>query len=137
MFRVLLSTAAITTLTAGLLATAPAAIASGGGADASASAAARNSGSCSGRSMWNLKAKPDNGRIQVEFEVDSNVVGQTWNVKITDNTVVVLQRQATTTAPSGSFTVSRVVRNRAGVDHFVARAANPKTGETCVGRVAL
>src|SRR5262245_8359718 len=32
-------------------------------------------GSCSGRSDWKLKLSPQDGRIEVEFEVDQNVVG--------------------------------------------------------------
>ena len=130
MNRILLSTALTASLAAGVLAAAPAASASDGDG-------VRNAGSCSGRSTWELKAKHDDGRIEVEFEVDSNVVGQTWNVRLTDNGVVVLRRQATTRAPSGSFEVETRIGNRAGVDYLKARATNPATGETCVGRVHL
>ena len=51
-------------------------------------------GNCTGASDWKLKAKPDNGKIEVEFEVDSNVNGQTWNVTLKDNGSVVLRRHA-------------------------------------------
>jgi hypothetical protein len=34
-------------------------------------------GNCSARSTWKLKASPENGRIEVEFEVGQNVVGRT------------------------------------------------------------
>ena len=44
-------------------------------------------GSCCGQSDWKLKVKPDNGRIELEFEVDSNVNGQSWNVRIKQNGV--------------------------------------------------
>ena len=42
-------------------------------------------GNCSGSSDWKLKLSPEDGRIEVEFEVDSNVAGQTWQVRITKN----------------------------------------------------
>jgi hypothetical protein len=37
----------------------------------------RSSGDCSATSTWKLKTKADDGRLEVEFEVDSNRVGQT------------------------------------------------------------
>ena len=40
-------------------------------------------GNCSGSSDWKLKLSPEDGRIEVEYEVDSNVAGQTWQVRIT------------------------------------------------------
>ncbi len=42
------------------------------------------SGSCT-NATWKLKGKADSGRIEIEFEVDSNKAGQVWAVKITDN----------------------------------------------------
>ncbi len=42
-------------------------------------------GSCSGTSDWKLKLKSDNGKIELEYEVDSNRVGQNWQVRITKN----------------------------------------------------
>jgi hypothetical protein len=90
-------------------------------------------GSCTNNSDWKLKLSPENGRIEVEFEVDSNVNGQTWNVKLKKNGNVFFQGQRTTQPPSGSFEVRRVVNNSAGSDFFVGRAANPATGEVCRG----
>jgi hypothetical protein len=94
-------------------------------------------GSCSSASVWKLKVHPDSGGIETEFEVDSNRVGQKWNVTIADNGVRVFAGSRITTAPSGSFTVARRIPNRSGIDHIVASAKNPATGETCVGRVSV
>ena len=94
-------------------------------------------GACSSSSVWKLSVGPDSGAIETEFEVDSNRVGQNWNVVITDNGVRVFAGSRTTTAPSGSFTVARRIPNRSGIDHIVASAKNPATGETCVGRAAV
>ena len=42
-------------------------------------------GACSGTSNWKLKLSPQNGKIEVEYEVDSNHVGQTWKVRLFEN----------------------------------------------------
>ena len=92
----------------------------------------RTSGTCSAHSTWKLKAKSDdNGGIEVEFEVDSNKVGQTWKVALKDNGTTFWSGTRTTVAPSGSFTVAKRTANRAGTDHLVGRATNAATGEIC------
>ena len=95
------------------------------------------SGSCSGSSTWKLKLGPRARTIQTEFEVDSNVVGQQWTVSITDNGVQVFTADATTVAPSGSFTVATRIPNVAGSDAVVATAANAATGESCVAMASV
>jgi hypothetical protein len=94
-------------------------------------------GSCGGTTDWKLKAKHDDGRIEVEYEVDSNRNGQTWNVKITDNGVRIFKGTRTTKAPSGSFSVELRTADRSGTDTIRATATNPGTGETCAGRVTV
>jgi len=94
-------------------------------------------GSCSEQSDWKLKVKPDNGRLELEFEVDQNVVGEAWRVRITQNGAQIFAGTRTTQAPSGSFEVRRRPVNAAGVDRFVARATNLTSGETCVGRISI
>lgn len=120
----------ISVLTTAVIAAAPAASASGGGG-------ATASGACSARSTWKMAAKPDDGRIEVQLEVDTNRAGQTWSVRISDNTVAVFTGSRVTQAPSGSFEVRKLTANRAGVDHFAATARNAATGETCRAHVAL
>ena len=88
-------------------------------------------GSCSLHSTAKLKAKHDNGRIQVEFEVDQNRNNRLWSVKIWDDGHRVFTGTARTFAPSGSFTVRRLIANRAGLDTISARAVNATTGEVC------
>ena len=97
----------------------------------------RAAGTCTRASTSKIKLSPDNGRIETEFEVDQNRVGQRWNVTIIDNGVVVVRTTATTTAPSGSFTVRRLLANRAGTDRIAARATNPATGESCTARASI
>jgi hypothetical protein len=93
------------------------------------------SGRCSAGSHWTIKAKPDNARMEVEFQVDSNRNGQRWTVRITDNRHLVFAGTRATLPPSGAFTVRRLTTNRVGVDHFVGVARNPRTHETCTARV--
>lgn len=79
-----------------------------------------------------LKVGPrvSDNRTTIEFEVDSNVNGQKWNVRITDNGVLALSAVKTTAAPSGSFT-ARTTRPRPSGHAIVARATNPASGEVC------
>lgn len=111
----------------GMVATAPAASAK--------TVVAQASGQCSLGSHWKMKAKPDDGRMEFELEVDSNRNGQRWTVRITNNRHLVFAGARTTLAPSGSFEVERLTANRAGLDHFVGVATNPRTHEVCIARV--
>ncbi|MGN6578298.1 MAG: hypothetical protein ACTHKG_21695, partial [Nocardioides sp.] len=86
-------------------------------------------GSCSGSTDWKLKAGPEDGRIEVEAEVDSNRTGQTWRWRLRHNGSVSARGTGTTSGPSGSFEVRRVVVDASGADHLVFRARNPQTGE--------
>jgi hypothetical protein len=91
-------------------------------------------GACSGASDWKLKLSEENGRIEVEYEVDQNRVGDSWRVRIRHDDVLVFTRTRTTRAPSGSFEVRILQRDRAGDDVFRDRAVNLRTGEVCGGR---
>ena len=90
-------------------------------------------GNCSGATDWKLKLSPENGRIEVEFEVDSNVNGQTWNVRLKNDGNVFFTGTRMTKAPSGSFELRKLTNNGAGSDTIVARAVNQATGEVCRG----
>jgi hypothetical protein len=112
----------------GVLASAPHAFAKGG---------ITTEGSCSGASTWKPTLSIDNGRVQSEFEVDENVVGDTWKVKMTDNGVVFFTGQAITQGPSGSFEIRKFTANQDGVDKILALAKNISTGETCKGKGSI
>jgi len=90
-------------------------------------------GNCSRAADWKLKVKADDGRLEVEGEVDSNVNGQDWRWRILHNGNVAARGTSTTHAPSGSFEVERRVGNAAGQDRIGWRATNPSSGETCRG----
>jgi hypothetical protein len=99
------------------------------------STAVRSTGSCSGGGVFELKAKHDDGRIEAEYEVDTNRAGQAWHVRLTDNGASVFSGTATTVAPSGSFTVRRLIANRTGADTI--RATATFGTRSCGGSVTL
>jgi hypothetical protein len=120
-------------MAAGLFGAAPHALASGrsGGSRVSAT------GACSAASTWKLTATPDGGRIEVQFEVDSGVIGQTWKVRLSDNGTRFFQGTATTIGPDGSFEVRKFTTDQSGTDTILGQAKNPTTGETCQGSVTV
>jgi hypothetical protein len=90
-------------------------------------------GSCTGSSDWKLKLSPENGRIEVEYEVDQNVNGHDWRVTLKLNGERFFRGIRTTQPPSGSFEVNRRIDNGAGEELVTARARNLTTDEVCKG----
>lgn len=124
--RTALTAAAVLALTIPVGLVAPAS-ASGGGD-------VRTSGGCSGSAHWKLTAKPDDGRIEVQGEIDSNRSGQVWRWTFKHNGSISAQGSGTTAGVSGSFEVRRRMANLAGTDHFVFRATH--AGQVCRGTIA-
>ena len=92
-------------------------------------------GTCTSASSSKLKLSPEDGGIEVEFEVDQNRNGVRWTVVLTRNGAAVARTVRVTRGPSGSFEARFVTGNRAGPDQFVARAT--RGGETCTARAAI
>ena len=90
-------------------------------------------GQCSRSSDWKLKLSPEDGRTEIEFEVDQNVVGHTWRIRLQRDGAQVFTGRRTTRGPSGSFELRVVRSNPGGPDHYRARAVNLRTGERCLG----
>ena len=112
------------------LATVAPATASGGGGH-------RTSGACSTSSHWQLKAKADSGRIEVEAEIHGVRVGQGWRWAISHNGSPSANGRAKTHGASRSFSVNRLMTNLHGTDHFTLRAVRSASGEVCRGKVSL
>ena len=104
-----------------------------GPADAKAGVVSK-SGACSNGGTWKLKASPDNGKIQVEFEVNAKS-GQKWRVIVKDNGITRVDTTKTTVA--GAFHVNKLIPNLAGTDVITARARNLTTGSLCKGSVSF
>lgn len=114
-----------------LLFTAPGAEAKGGGVRV------RTSGACTASTDWKLKTKQDDGKLEVEFEVDANRRGQVWTVTLADNGTTFWSGKRKTHGRSGSFEVEKRTANRVGSDTITAFAINAKTGETCSGSLVF
>jgi hypothetical protein len=94
-------------------------------------------GKCTASSTWKLKVKSDDGRIETEFEVDQNRVGKRWRVTLVRSGATVFRGIRTTVAPSGSFSVHRLLAPAAGTTRIVASAKALQGGETCRAVIAL
>jgi hypothetical protein len=91
-------------------------------------------GGCTGAASWKLKLSPENGRIEVEFEVDQNKVGRRWRVTLKKNGNRFFRGIRITTARSGSFEIRKVVGNAPGRnDLVVAKARSLRGGQLCRG----
>lgn len=124
-----------TALAAVLIATAPVAAGRGGGGDDDGDVEV--AGRCSMGSTAKLDLSPEDGRVEVEFEVDENRVGSRWNVAINRNGAPVVRRAAITRRPSGSFEVRRVVAPGSPRTVVSAVARRAATGEVCRARAVL
>jgi hypothetical protein len=94
----------------------------------------RRAGSCTGAATAKIKLKNENGRIEVEFEVDQNKDGRAWTVTLKRNGNRFFRGVRTTHAPSGSFEVRRLTRNGPGPDTIKARAVANRNGQVCTAK---
>lgn len=89
-------------------------------------------GHCSKGSLSNLQLqREDTGQISVDFGVDMarHTAGVAWKVKETRNGIAFVNG-TTHTISDGSFSISSLLAPKP-LNHVVATATNPKTGETC------
>ena len=95
----------------------------------------RVSGRCTKASTAKLKLSEEDGRIEVELEVDQNRNGVRWTVVLRRNGAIVRRATRVTRAPSGSFELRALAANRAGADRFTATAT--RRGERCSARASF
>ena len=127
MFKFRVTTLAVSlAVIAAALAVAPIASAKGPGV--------RVSGACTKSSTAKLKLSNEDGRIEVEFEVDQNRNGVPWKVTLRRNGSVVAATTAITRAPSGSFSIRRVISGPGG---RVAAVATRSSGERCTAVASI
>ena len=127
--RTALATAAVAALTLPVGLVAPATASHGGDNDV------RTAGRCSGSAHWKLKAKQDDGRLEVQGEIDSNVAGQVWRWSFKHNGSLSAKGSKTTAGRSGSFEVVRRMADLAGTDRFVFRATHGS--QVCRGTLSF
>lgn len=93
-------------------------------------------GRCSQGAEWKIRARPEDGRIEVQGEVDSGQAGQTWKWRLYHNESLSAQGTGSTGGLS-SYEVSRVMTDLAGTDRFSFRARNTRSGEWCRGPLSF
>jgi hypothetical protein len=120
-------------LAATTLAVCGAAVAIAPNASAKGGPGVKVNGVCTKSASAKLKLSQDNGRVEIEFEVDQNRNGVPWKVTMRRDSSLVASATATTHAPSGSFTVRRLVSGAQGT--FVAVAT--RSGERCTAHAAI
>lgn len=92
-------------------------------------------GTCTGGSSVKLKLKTEDNGIEVDGEVDQSRNGVAWNWQISRGGATLATGTATTRAPSGSFSVERIVSNNAGADTITFTAS--RAGESCSATATL
>lgn len=98
-------------------------------------------GTCSdGTTTFTLKSMFDDDpfpqTVGAEFEVDSGIIGQAWEVTLTDNGVIFFDSIVETIGPEGAVTVTQPDQGAFNIAHkIVARAVNQTTGAVCTGTV--
>jgi hypothetical protein len=93
-------------------------------------------GTCTTSATSKLKLSEEDGRIEVEFEVDQNRNGVRWNVVLLQNGKRIARMVRVTKAPSGSFEARVVAQNTSGKDTFRARATRP-SGAVCTAQASF
>jgi hypothetical protein len=93
----------------------------------------RVSGTCSHNSTAKLKLGREDSGIEVEFEVDQNRNGVPWKVTLRRNGALVTSTTALTRAPSGSFSVHRLLSGARGTITAVAT----RSGERCTAHATI
>ena len=91
-------------------------------------------GQCTQSSTAKLKLSREDSRIEVEFEVDQNRNGTPWKVTLRKNGAVVASATAVTRAPSGSFSLRRVISGNTGT---VVAVATRSSGERCSAQARI
>lgn len=96
---------------------------------------ARVNGTCGGGATSELRLDARNGRIRVEFEVDSDRGGERWRVVVAHERRVAWRGSARTRS-NGSFRIRRSIPDFDGADQVTVRASGPR-GNTCTATAVL
>jgi hypothetical protein len=113
-------------LGAAALALAPTASAKGGDG-------VRVRGLCTASSTAKLKVSRDDRGLEIEFQVDQNRNAVPWHVRLSRNGALVASVDVRTHAPSGSFSLRRLVPGKSG--NVVAVAT--RSGERCSAHAGI
>lgn len=87
-------------------------------------------GQCSAGIETKLKVSPENGQIEVEYELEDAVPGSRWRVTITKNGRAILRKTQRASA-AGYVEVRQVTRNLAGNETIRATAKRVGAAGAC------
>jgi hypothetical protein len=88
-------------------------------------------GQCTGRATVTMQLqRSDPGKLEAGFEVNHAKPGSVWQVRLTHNGTTYFSGQRSA-GRDGSFSIDRVLPNRAGTDQFRGRATNLSSGQVC------
>ncbi len=87
-------------------------------------------GQCADGVKTKLTASPENGQIEVEYELDDAAPGELWRVILRKNGKVIL-RTSQRTNGVGDLEVRKVTPNTSGADRIEAVAKRQGGGTTC------
>ena len=87
-------------------------------------------GQCSNGIETKLKLSPENGQIEVEYELEDAVPGSRWRVTVTKNGRTILRTTKRANA-AGYLEVRQVTRNLKGNETIRATAERVGTAGTC------
>ncbi len=91
-------------------------------------------GTCANGVEWEIKAKPEDGRIEIEVEIDTDRRGQAWAWTLQHNGSF-SARGVTRTRGGGSFDIERTTVDVSGPDTFRFRATRKRT--VCVATITV
>lgn len=87
-------------------------------------------GSCGGRIKTKLKASPENGRIELEYELDNAAPNEAWRILIRKNGRTIL-RTTRRTNGFGDLEVRKLTSNGNGNERIEASAKRVSGGGVC------
>lgn len=103
---------------------------------ASPAAAVQNQTSCAGATVT-LEAERDDGRHEVQVDIDNGQRGERWRVKLFQDGDRFVNVVRTVGGDDRDIDLDRDRRNTAGTDTYKLRAKNLRTGGACTLRVTL
>lgn len=85
---------------------------------------------CPGSAKSKLKASPENGRIEVEYEIDDAVAGERWQIILKKGNRRIF-KGVRTVNKAREIHLRKVIRNEPGTERISAKARNLDTGGRC------
>jgi hypothetical protein len=101
---------------------------------AAASADTEKRGSCSSGARYDYEVEKDDGRFEVNFEVDSNRTNEQWRIQLWQDGKRYYSA-VRTTDHEGEADAEQNRPNTRGKDHFKARAVSLSSGEVCTVKI--